>query len=47
MPDNKVAPKKSSGGVGLGIDFSLNPCASLLIVLIIPPILAGLWLLAR
>lgn len=35
MADKK---KSSSGGGGLGIDFSLNPCAPMLLLLILPPL---------
>jgi hypothetical protein len=43
---DKVA-KKSGSSVGLGIDFSLNPCSSLFLILILPPFLTIVWFFAR
>lgn len=37
--------KKSSSGGGIGIDFSLNPCAPLLLLMILPPLTLVLVLL--
>lgn len=43
MADKK---KKSGGGGGsFGIDFSLNPCAPLLLLMILPPLTLVLVLL--
>jgi hypothetical protein len=39
--------KSSSGGVGLGLDFSLNPCSPLLALFLLPPLTVFIWFLVK
>lgn len=39
--------KKSSGGYKAGIDFNLNPCAPVFLLLVVLPISVLSWLMLR